>query len=76
MEGLVEFRQATTDTFPVAPIRSTPRAAGFDISIPISINLEAGERRHVPSGWKVKMPAGTYGRICGRSGELMFRPLF
>lgn len=52
----------------VAPRKSTPEAAGYDLFSPESFVLGVSQRRLVPLGLAVRVPEGTYGRIAGRSG--------
>jgi len=50
------------------PIKSTPEAAGFDLFSTKEINLLPGQRLPIPTGIKMQLPKGTYGRIAPRSG--------
>ena len=50
------------------PTRGSDGAAGYDLSCNADIVIEPGERRLVPTGVSIELPAGTYGRIAPRSG--------
>ena len=50
------------------PTRGSDGAAGYDLSCNADIVIEPGERRLVPTGVSLELPAGTYGRIAPRSG--------
>ena len=50
------------------PIKSTPEAAGFDLFCTKEITLLPGQRSPIPTGIKIQLPKGTYGRIAPRSG--------
>ena len=50
------------------PVRSTPDAAGFDISTVEDFTINPGEHRLVPTGLRLQLPRGTYGRLASRSG--------
>lgn len=50
------------------PQRSTLGAAGYDLSSVERVKVSAGGRALVPTGLKITVPEGTYGRIAPRSG--------
>src|SRR5262245_38301244 len=50
------------------PSHATDWAAGADLYCAEEFTLQPGERRLVPSGIAIEIPAGYYGRIAPRSG--------
>lgn len=54
----------------ILPIRGTEHSAGWDLSYcdDIDITLNPGDRCPVPTGLAVRLPRGTYGAVCPRSG--------
>ena len=52
------------------PRRMTEGSAGFDLRacVPEPVTLEPGERRLIPSGFRVALPDGCEGQIRPRSG--------
>lgn len=50
------------------PQRATPFAAGADLYCAEAFSLEPGERKLVPTGLAIEIPAGFYGRVAPRSG--------
>ena len=50
------------------PVKSTPDAAGFDISTVGDFDIDPGEHRLVPTGLRLQLPRGTYGRLASRGG--------
>ena len=52
----------------VVPVRSTERAAGFDLAAGEDVVVPAGGRAIIGTGWEISIPDGTYARIAPRSG--------
>lgn len=50
------------------PLRAKDLDAGYDLFAVEDAEIPAGEQLMVPTGWKMDVPAGTYGRIAPRSG--------
>ena len=50
------------------PLRAKGGDAGFDIFTLEAVEIPAGEQVMIPTGLKMDVPAGTYGRIAPRSG--------
>jgi dUTP pyrophosphatase len=51
----------------VLPYRATKKAAGYDLSSVIDCTVPARGKFLVPTGWAIRVPEGTYGRIAPRS---------
>ena len=51
-----------------APTRGSDAAAGLDLYANGTLTIDPRQRALVPTGIKVKLPVGTYGRIAPRSG--------
>ena len=51
-----------------SPQKGSDEAAGFDLYVVEDCVLRPGQRRVLPTGVAVKVPAGCYGRIAPRSG--------
>lgn len=49
------------------PLRATDGAAGYDVHSAERVVIEAGERGLVNTGFAIRVPEGTYGRIASRS---------
>ena len=49
------------------PTRASSQAAGWDLASSCYVELKPGERKLVPLGISVELPAGCYGRIASRS---------
>ena len=64
--NVIPFTKMTT--LAKMPIKSTPEAAGFDLFSTKAITLLPGQRLPIPTGIKMQLPKGTYGRIAPRSG--------
>ena len=52
----------------ILPVSGSEHAAGADLFCLEAFKLEPGERKAVPTGLAVEIPAGWYGRIAPRSG--------
>ena len=52
----------------ILPTRGSAGAAGYDLSSADDCMIYAGGHINVPTGLKIKVPSGTYGRIAPRSG--------
>ena len=52
----------------IAPVRSTERAAGFDLASTEHVVVPANGRALVNTGGEIAIPIGTYARIAPRSG--------
>lgn len=63
---MLKYKLLTKEAF--APIRATELAAGIDLRSPIDITIQPGKNALVPSDLAFSFPAGTYGRVAGRSG--------
>ena len=50
------------------PARASRGSAGADLFCVESFTLASGERRGVPTGISLEIPAGYYGRVAPRSG--------
>ena len=50
------------------PARGSVFAAGADLHCVEAFTLQSGERRAVPTGLALEIPAGFYGRVAPRSG--------
>ena len=50
------------------PTRGSAAAAGYDLYANATLTIPAKQRSTVPTGIKLKLPTGTYGRIAPRSG--------
>ena len=50
------------------PTRGSDDAAGLDLYANQTLSIQPQQRELVPTGIKIKLPAGTYGRIAPRSG--------
>ena len=50
------------------PTKGSDKAAGLDLHATKTSTIPPGERALVPTGIKVKLPPGTYGRVAPRSG--------
>lgn len=57
----------TTETSKL-PIRATPGSAGYDLFSAVDIFVPAHGKVIVPTGLKIRVPFGHYGRIAPRSG--------
>ena len=64
--GLLEVELCRNEAQP--PQRCHEGDAGLDLFSCSNIILEAGRRRYLPLGIRLKFPKGHYGRITGRSG--------
>ena len=51
-----------------SPTRGSDDAAGLDLYANQTLSIQPQQRELVPTGIKIKLPAGTYGRIAPRSG--------
>ena len=58
-----------TSSSAVLPRRASAGAAGYDICASEDGSIEPGTRKVVPTGFKMTVPPGTYGRIAPRSGD-------
>jgi dUTP pyrophosphatase len=65
-----EFRLAFKRLHPDAqlPARGSAGAAGADLCCVEAVTLAPGQRRAIPTGLAVEIPAGWYGRVAPRSG--------
>lgn len=61
------FFVRTCDTA-TPPKRSSPGAAGYDLCAAFYVEVPARDRALIPTGIKVAIPSGYYGRIAPRSG--------
>jgi dUTP pyrophosphatase len=52
----------------ILPSRSTEYAAGYDLYAPVEGVIPARGKGIIPTGWKIRIPSGMYGRIAPRSG--------
>jgi dUTP pyrophosphatase len=50
------------------PVRGSELSAGADLACLEPVTLQPGERRLVPTGLILEIPAGYYGRVAPRSG--------
>jgi dUTP pyrophosphatase len=68
MEGnQIKFCKLHEDA--IIPTRGTPNSAGFDLYALKDTTIVGGEGNViVPTGIKLQLPSGTYGRIAARSG--------
>jgi dUTP pyrophosphatase len=57
-----------TSDLAVLPKRGTTGSAGYDIVSVEDVIVSSGQRVAVPTGLKIMVPEGTYGRIAPRSG--------
>ena len=51
-----------------APVKGSTEAAGWDLYAAEDVTIPVGKRQLVNSGLRIRVPAGTYGRIAPRSG--------
>jgi dUTP pyrophosphatase len=61
------FIRKLTETSQV-PKRATEGSAGYDIASDEDVVIDPGERSLVKTGFSVRVPDGTYGRVAPRSG--------
>ncbi|YP_094055.1 E4 ORFA [Bovine mastadenovirus A] len=52
----------------VPPKRASNGAAGYDLCASHYVEIQAGSRALVPTGLKLRIPEGHYGRVAPRSG--------
>jgi deoxyuridine 5'-triphosphate nucleotidohydrolase len=64
--GVLYFKRLSTRSLP--PIKATHDSAGFDLASAENVLIAPGERKLVSTDLQIVLPAGTYGRICDRSG--------
>ena len=50
------------------PTRSSPFAAGYDLTSTLSTTIPPGKRSLIPTGISIAIPSGHYARIAPRSG--------
>lgn len=62
----MHFKRLTAKAHP--PIRSSPLAAGFDLSSAYDYTIKAKSKEIVKTDLQVQIPSGCYGRIAPRSG--------
>jgi dUTP pyrophosphatase len=70
MTAILKIRRLRENADLPLPAYQSPLSAGLDLraDVPESVNLEAGERRLVPTGIAVEIPAGFEGQVRARSG--------
>ena len=56
-----------TDPLPL-PLRQTEGSAGYDLPSAINCEIEPGQQKLIPTGWRVAIPTGYAGQIWPRSG--------
>lgn len=57
------------------PCKGTPASAGYDLCVTETLTLQPGERVAAPTGIRLAIPEGYYGRIAERSGLALTRGL-
>jgi dUTP pyrophosphatase len=60
------FKKISKNAFP--PLKATFNAAGYDLSSPKRVTINASERDCVYTDLQIILPEGCYGRIAPRSG--------
>lgn len=70
MPEFVRFFKLKPNMNDIFPRRTSQYAAGIDLQacLPETQVIEPGERKLIPTGLRVEMPIGCYGRIAPRSG--------